>query len=374
MFLRQGAKYRYLGDSNIPEQLSDPLQFFLNPSTIKLVLPDTSDLRSALCNEDDVGTCRFSPTVILSSDLNCFSLECHVESIRVIQVDSIFYEYVSPPCVRRAFFNNAVKLIRSIDTEPITCANPSLLDASVACCEIGSRIATRLVLYDGERSSLKKASQRCLAHNQSLCNIRYVETPAETAFKLSSYHWTSEPCKEMVKVSPSGKIAIVYDPSSYTLVDAHVNIASENWFKVFWDNGFYPQTSNNCSSYCRIYLNNCVCEISVSMSPVYTEMPDSKEDMFANLHIGALDPSIYYKGQFTQLFNKTTGITAYLSDANQIDSSTIFCFTDSKQRSYVLKNQVEIVHLIAFNGSSTTFSFRNPPHFISLVPTEASLG
>jgi hypothetical protein len=372
MFLRQGAKYNYLGDFYIPELLSDPLQFQIDPSTSKLVLPDNSDLRLALCSPDKSGTCQYSSTVVLASDLTCFGIECDIESIRVVQVGSVFYEYVHQRCIRYAFFNNAKKLVRSVNTEPITCANPSLKDASTACCDMGSTVAKRNVFYDGERSSFDTAFQRCLDLNQTLCNMRYIDTPI--AFKLSSYHWTSESCKVTVKVNPSGRVAVVYEPTSYTVVDALVNIASENWFKVYWSDGSYPQAANNCSIYCKNYLDNCVCDMVVEISQVYTSMPSSKEDLLAKLYIGAADPDIYYKGQFTPVSDLSTGITAYLNSTGQIDSTTIFTFVDSKQRRHMFKNVVSVVRLIDSNGSSTTFSFRNPPHFISLVPTEASIG
>jgi hypothetical protein len=112
----------------------------------------------------------------------------------------------------------------------------------------------------------------------------------------------------------------------------------------------------------------------VEISQVYTSMPSSKEDLLAKLYIGAADPDIYYKGQYTPVSDLSTGITAYLNGTGQIDSTTIFTFVDSKQRRHMFKNVASIVRLIDSNGSSTTFSFRNPPHFISLVPTEASIG
>ena len=372
MFLRFGARYDYLGDSNLPKFSNDPVQFLTDPSTKKFVLPDNSHLRLKLCNPDQKGTCRYSSTVVLASDLPCFGLECNVETVRVVQVGDVFYEYVRRPCVHSAFFNNAIKVIRSVDTEPITCANPALLEAAAACCDMSSTLASRFVIYDGERSTFTGATQRCFDFNQTLCNMKVVHAPNK--FKLSSYHWTTDTCKVMCKVSPSGTIAIVYEPSIYTAVDALVNIASENWFKVYWDGGSYPIVEDNCSSYCRTYLDVCICEIFVETGQVFQSMPSSKVEALANLHIGSLDPEIYYRGAFTSILDPSTGITAYLSGAGKIDTTTIFTFFDDKQRRHILKNVVNTVRLTGFNGSSPMFSFRNPPHFISLVPTEASVG
>lgn len=50
--------------------------------------------------------------VTLDANLECKGLECSADTVRVVQVgEGIFYEYVRPPCVEQAFYNNAKKVI-----------------------------------------------------------------------------------------------------------------------------------------------------------------------------------------------------------------------------------------------------------------------
>jgi uncharacterized protein (DUF1501 family) len=202
--------------------------------------------------------------------------------------------------------------------------------------------------------------------------MKLVDTPEP--FKISSYHWTSDTCHLMVKINPNGFIAIVYEPSTYTVVDALVNIASGNFFKVYWDNDSFPSVGRNCSIICGVYLDNCVCKVAVETTQVFHSMPNSTADVLNNLHVGSLDPDLYNKSDYTKIENLSLGITAYLNASGVIDSSTIFVVVDDKARRHILKNIVQTVGLIDMNGISTVYSFRNPPHFVSLVPTESSSG
>ena len=49
-------------------------------------------------------------TVTLADDLVCQGIECIVETVRVVKVGSIYYEYVQPPCVQLAFYNDGKQI------------------------------------------------------------------------------------------------------------------------------------------------------------------------------------------------------------------------------------------------------------------------
>lgn len=49
-------------------------------------------------------------TVTLEDDLVCAGIECSVETMRVVKVGSIYYEYVQPPCVQLAFYNDGKQI------------------------------------------------------------------------------------------------------------------------------------------------------------------------------------------------------------------------------------------------------------------------
>lgn len=99
-FLRVGATYRFLGGSSLPELMDDPPEFESDSSTERVILDSTSSLRKELCNQNSSGKCQFSNTVVLQSSKDCTTIECDVETIRVVQVDEgAFYEYVRQPCV-----------------------------------------------------------------------------------------------------------------------------------------------------------------------------------------------------------------------------------------------------------------------------------
>ncbi len=76
-------------------------------------------------------------SVTLDQNIACTEelKECKADTLRVVGVgDGIYYEYVRPPCVEQAFFNNAKKVIYRERLSDASCANPLLPYASEACC------------------------------------------------------------------------------------------------------------------------------------------------------------------------------------------------------------------------------------------------
>ena len=110
-FLKAGAKYRFLGGSSLPELMNDPSEFKSDDSIKRLILNSSSFLREELCNADSSGECQFANTAVLQSSKKCDKIECDVDNVRVVQLDtSSFYEYVLQPCVNQVFYNEAKKI------------------------------------------------------------------------------------------------------------------------------------------------------------------------------------------------------------------------------------------------------------------------
>ena len=86
-FLKAGAKYRLLGGSPLPQLTSDPSQFAQDskyPYLLHLEVNSTnSDLYKAL--DADAGG-QYAMTVTLESDIDCFGVECKLDTIRTVKI------------------------------------------------------------------------------------------------------------------------------------------------------------------------------------------------------------------------------------------------------------------------------------------------
>ena len=160
-FLIKGASYRLLGSSNLPELMEDPLQFKGSTYIKRVVLDEQSSLRSLLCDENQTGNCNFKNSVTLQRNFECTGIECDVDTLRVVQVEHTFYEFVHPPCVTFPFYNNPVKISRKSSARPVMCADPQLPLASVACCDRGGNVGRIISTYSKERTTHPTAANRC---------------------------------------------------------------------------------------------------------------------------------------------------------------------------------------------------------------------
>jgi len=275
--------------------------------------------------------------------------------------------------VEQAFFNNAVKVVRMY-SDKILCADPRRDIASSACCVNGgvnsTRTAVRSEKFWGERMAYATAASRCsqLCRFPSVYNDCRLNGKDKNECKNYGHYWTNAPCALKVKIDPeSGNVGIVYDAG--VLVDKakmalHVQESTLTYFRVHW-NAQYPTPSNECggSNLCVIYEEKCLCEVQVNESLVFTSMPTSSE-VIERLHIGSLDPkTIGYELSTTQ-----GGVTVHYKDENEkYTTSSIFQLTDAFGITHYLKNLVSVVNVV---GVSPATSFRNPPHFLSLVDEE----
>ena len=369
MFLKKGAKYRLLGGSSLPELMEDPIEFETGEQVKHFNLDTDSALKKLLCNEDLNSTCHYQNSVTLQFPIICGGSECHIDTIRVVKVaESIFYEYVQPPCVQQMFYDNAKKL-SNLRGKLALCGNPILPVAAEACCT-KEYDAERSNVYDGERTTFSRANSRCSLIERETCNFTRVN-----GLKSSSapYFWTNHECELQVKVNAIGFASMVHKPERYTEKVSHINDENKNWFKVYWDDKKYPNITTSCDGLCDVLSEgSCLCNVAVVKSVVFDIMPESIFKALSKLYIGAIDPSIYDDNAYTNMTDPTTGITAH-SKNGIMSTETIFEFTDDKGRKRLFKNAQENVQLIDASGNPTQFSFRNVPHFMSLVPNEETV-
>jgi hypothetical protein len=154
-FLKKGAKYRLLGGTSgmilclicclpintavktnlldsAPELIKDPSYFSQDNlyNITRAELDPSSALYQRLFNGGD-----YQMTVTLENDLTCTQIECLVDTLRVVKVGVIYFEYVQPPCVQLAFYNDGKQIqLRDNYRQGQMCANPSMVTAKAACC------------------------------------------------------------------------------------------------------------------------------------------------------------------------------------------------------------------------------------------------
>ncbi len=90
-WLKAGAKYRLLGGKNRPELMKDPSYFADDLNDIsRFELDSSSKLYELLHNSGS-----YPMSVTLENDLICTgAVECALDTVRLVKVDSVFYEFV----------------------------------------------------------------------------------------------------------------------------------------------------------------------------------------------------------------------------------------------------------------------------------------
>ena len=370
MFLRKGAIYRLLGSTNMPELMQGKPEFLDDPSIRTFELPAASELKSQLCR--DAGQNCLSPTKTLVSvdyNLDCVGKECDVDTVRVVEVvPGLFYEYVRPPCVELAFYNNAKKLSKRArySNDGTSCGNPLLPVAQEACCPRFTidAVAGMNNMYDGERVKYVTAENRC--DPEVLCDFLLIDR--DIGAHKTGYHWTSDECKVQVKVN-GNNAAIVYSMKAQTKV-MHIDYDSLNFFPVHWEGDIPSKEENSCAGgACKeLPQGGCKCDVIVSENAVFKAMPFSAKALLSLLSIGAIRPESFNDGTFFSEFDEGTGVNAHKMNG-VIDVNTIFEVKDNFGVTYFLKNIQSTVNVKGAPG----FSFRNPPHFMSLIPTETDV-
>jgi len=377
-FLQKGAKYRLLGSSTVLELQSNPSST-VNASTTSLTLSSRSQLYAKLCDPVMArgSKCRLQNEVVLDENIVCDGLECKVDTLRLVQVtDTVYFEYVEPPCVKFAFYKNAKKISTSMNTEAM-CANPREIAAGEACCATSNTTSqARNCEYSGERMTFDLASNRCEHIGQSLCEFTVMEAcSSDCCLSNEYYFWHDTSCNLQVKVDESGHAAIVHNPQNTDEELVHVDYQSNSsyFFPVYWDEGF-PSVSNECGTgICEMIDGSCLCNIEVIDSSVFDSMPKNIDEILFRLHVGSFSPKTLESStsRFPVLNRLKESITAHFcKQSASYDENTIFEVKRDGEDIKYLKNVQSVVKIVDMNGETTDFSFRNPPHFMNMIEPE----
>lgn len=168
-FLKKGAVYRLLGSSSIPTVHYQPNSWTQsNLGKFRVFsLSSQSELFSELCNGVP-GNCEFQTVVTLDRNLGCSPSdpECSVDDLRLVEVQSspypVRYEYIRPPCVQLAFYDNGKTIQERNDNA--MCANSALPLATDTCCEFPNRNNPRgssFCKFSGETTTFNTSKVRC---------------------------------------------------------------------------------------------------------------------------------------------------------------------------------------------------------------------
>ena len=203
-FLKKGAVYTLRGGSPLSEYREDP-SYYTSDSAEKFVLDTSSALYQLLHNGG-----QYKLSVELEDDLLCYGTECNVDTVRMVKVDDIYYEFKERPCVQLAFYDDG-KQIRAKENLDLgsMCANPNLAHASEACCREERYLEVRSAkketgvtyFYEGERSTYNTAKDRCVSAGKDLCMFEYTAVNPVNDWWKKGYSWTNRDCEIMVKVN-----------------------------------------------------------------------------------------------------------------------------------------------------------------------------
>lgn len=334
-----------------------------------MTLSETSDLYLTLCNRNIFsGICDFQAEVTLASNLdNCEGEECLVDELRLLQVQAsppVYYEYIRPPCVGLTFYDNG-KTIQLMWEDESMCADADLPVARDACCygsNEGNQGVYSKCYHSFERTTFQTSDDRC----EAMCYWRWVyqeDDPECNYYSEDAWYWTSEEtCSLQVKVSATGTIAMVHNPTLVheRITDSRVSSANTNYFKVVWENDTYPRSENSCGSSSACILvsaDECLCDIEIQESMVFSSRPTVTR-ILSDLRVGGADVtafgSEYYEAEVSE-----SVIVYHKNGSDEFTKDTIFKIDHFGEDKY-FKNMRSMVII-----ENENFSFRNPPQFLN---------
>ena len=312
-FLRQGARYRYLGhddDVILPEGMAYIASLATGDSNVaRAVVLDAknvsgkSALYAALCRSSTgvSGACTFPAEVELTSKggLPCYGAECRVETLRMLKlVDGTgvvaWYEYVRVACVDLSFIEDAT-VGKKESGDWTMCLDPKTKSAGTTCCNPSSSAlsAKEHCEYIEERVTFAEAAKRCALQNLTICGPNGMHTSISTRTSPIGtggegvdckynyqYTWQNKTCMQKVQINDVGFVNIVHDPAHATstrIVRLDVASGHKNKFEVSWLNGgLFPEAKSNCVapggvavSGCTVVDSSCLCDIAVSSYAAY---------------------------------------------------------------------------------------------------------
>lgn len=266
------------------------------------------------------------------------------------------------------------------------CADPKRLIATESCCNAGWESSSngsqgyRYCLYHAERMSFDSAVNRCAAVNQEQCTPQRVQEHlcGVDARRNVWSSWTTSNCMTRAKISfDTGLIGRVdYPDPDYAgkrNVPDIVDENTKNFFNVAWINSAstLPTDPESCDAIQSCYSvdDGCVCDTSVNEIAAFesAESISSKDDVLSSLHVGAFAPEMFDDGDVTLIGKCGFADLAFYSHSSDGSCSNLgpdafISVVDGHGIQRYLKNVQSTVEILGVNSS-----FRNAPHFISMV-------
>ena len=370
-FLKSGALYRLLGNTPYPElqKEQEKEDWIQDPNSVRFQANQSGYLYSNLCNATS-GGCNYAPIVNLPVDLQCTGAECDVDTIRTVEVESgVFYEYIRPPCVHLAFYDNATKIrMRNGSDRTFMCADPRTGEASTICCDSDDN-ARRFDMYWAERVRFSTAQARC---NEELlletCMAANIQDCDTYSCGGEPYYWTSESCQLKIKIGSDRKVAVVHSVPSEEDAGVsptqHVNLDTKTFFRVHWNSELAVdnilETCGLAGSPCEQTADGfCLCDVSAIENQAFSEDDLPTKDEVLALPIGAFQPS-------GDKFPIGDGVWVYGRASYSKD--TVFEVVDHANNTQLRKNMRSTV---VFTGALPALEFRTPVHFVSVAEETA---
>jgi cullin-associated NEDD8-dissociated protein 1 len=415
-FLAKGATFRYIGNCGAGGCAFDARRHTYNHLRLKETAKP-STLFHHLCKPDaSSGACTFPDEVVLSELLNCTDVECRLDSMQGVQITkggvSGWYQFILPPCVRLAF--TATRFwskfsFRTVGGYSYQCADPLAPVASGLCCNklTGDVINTRTSTpneHQTEYVTLATLQARCEAKNQRVCTDHSLSN-GNIGTCREMHMWTDRPCRPQIQVRANGWINIVETPPTGGKSHASFSLNSPEKFRIWWEGGAYPMHKDSCGEGCtQAAGETCLCDITVETAAAFTDSTrvPTVAELNAALFIGSVAPDtlnnelhsgsayrkctsaictanaevdVYFKEPHTTRTETTseapsmaptgvlTAAPTRLDASLLMDADTIFEYRSAITGLPVyLRNKASAVTV-----GSSGFSFRNPPHFLSLL-------
>mmetsp|Transcript_38999 Transcript_38999/g.90762 ORF Transcript_38999/g.90762 Transcript_38999/m.90762 type:complete len:1475 (-) Transcript_38999:89-4513(-) len=369
-FLQAGAKYRILGSLSTPEYVYEKSHWISLGGTTRMILNQThSELFNELNNFIGLNGTNF----FLTQDVVCHGAECQIDALRQVNVNGTYFEYIRPPCVNFPFFDES-RVIKKRHPFYWVCENELNSDVASTACTLDQWPLGRardFCKYSGELVSYKTGVERCNTTGFLWYNWYTLQVRPKGCIHDHYWHWHPNKCSILAKVQgTSGNIAIVHLPADAEAEKVptwnEVNEDNVNYFSVHWHKGTFPSPADQCGNgACSLTSDkkDCMCDVQVEESRVFSDYPKDVESVLSSLSIGSFFPDKLKHLSFDKEHNL---VYVYHDDnGSPFDSNTVFGVEFYGEMKY-FKNVESSVFLI----NKPESAFRNPPMFYSLKDAE----
>lgn len=398
-FLRKGATYVLLGSNPTPRYHDEPSDWSADLSVVRPKLDiSNSKLYEKLCQRPKPGwRCKYPSKVVLDAELECYGIECDIQSPRTIEVgDGIYYEYLKPPCAYQTFFSDGQMLKRIGLDKAFSCGDPRqetgkqqntsqmslkvlgsrtsftlVSSGGVACCAAKEKrkFDPTFGRFTGERVTFNDAQQLCADAGLGLCEIPSPNCGASPCDRSLEY-WSKSSCTVKAKIGLEGTIAIVHDvpgaEERNTIILNQVRQETKAYFNVVWEESVdegvidYEDFCERLGCGRDSFDNLCLCNVEVEEDMVFRNAP-SREQVLSQLHIGAFPPE--FQSGALQSVALDDGVILHSKDGSYSADSIFEVFDDNGIKRF--RKNLRSDAIIGSSGD-LRLKFRNPPHMISI--------